>query len=136
VFAGALIVAGCLPFLGAARQIPEGLVTFGRTWQFNAGPFAVLQWFAGKFCNDPSLIARLVSGLAVLVVVVWLARRDTGQAEGFPNFGVAALGALIILGPTVMPWYVNVAAPAGGLGWEAAVGLFLGARLSFFSSYG
>lgn len=118
VFAGALIVAGCLPFLGAARQIPEGLVTFGRTWQFNAGPFAVLQWFAGKFCNDPSLIARMVSGLAVLVVVVWLARRDTGQAEGFPNFGVAALGALIILGPTVMPWYVTWLLPLAVLAGE------------------
>jgi hypothetical protein len=60
----------------------------------------------------------MVSGLAVLVVVVWLARRDTGQAEAFPNFGVAALGALIILGPTVMPWYVTWLLPLAVLTGE------------------
>jgi hypothetical protein len=93
-------------------------MTFGRTWQFNAGPFALLQWFASKFCSDASFIARMVSGLATLVVVVWLARRDTGRAEGFPTLGVASLGALIVLGPTAMPWYVTWLLPLAVLAGE------------------
>ena len=70
------------------------------------------------FGIESSGLSMVIDLLILFLVVVWLARRDTGQAEDFSNFGVAALGALIILGPTVMPWYVTWLLPLAVLAGE------------------
>ncbi|MBI1941258.1 MAG: DUF2029 domain-containing protein [Acidobacteria bacterium] len=103
---GAIVIAAYLPFLDAGWAVFEGLRTFARDWQFNAGPFALFRWLASLVSNSPDVVARAVSGLAVLAVVAWLAWRDGGDNRTFANHGVVALGALLLLGPAVMPWYV------------------------------
>ena len=102
----AVLVAGYASFSGAGWTMFDGFLTFAREWQFNAGPFALFQWISGLFSSDPASVARLISGLAILAVVCWLWRRDDGRSETFAHYGVAALGALLVLSPTVMPWYV------------------------------
>ncbi len=84
----------------------EGSLTFARQWQFNAGPFALFQWLANPFSSDPNTVARSISGLAIIAAVGWLVRRDDGDGETFAQYGAASLGALLVLGPVVMPWYV------------------------------
>ena len=85
----------------------DGFLTFAREWQFNAGPYGLFQWLAGPFADDPASVARVVSRIAILAVVCWLVRRDDGRPETLVRYGAAALGALLVLGTTVMPWYVT-----------------------------
>ncbi|MEE8201453.1 MAG: glycosyltransferase 87 family protein [Candidatus Acidoferrales bacterium] len=102
----AVLVAGYVPFFGAGRALFDGALTFARDWQFNAGPFALFQWLSSSFSTDPNSAARVISGLGVIAIVCWLVRRDDGRSETFAHYAAPALGALLVLGPTVMPWYV------------------------------
>ena len=106
---GAVILAGYIPFLGAGSGLFKGTLTFARDWQFNAGFFALIRWLAsrlGPSSQEAEMTARAACCLAILAVVSWLAHRDDGGAKTFAPYGAASLGALIILGPTAMPWYV------------------------------
>ena len=102
----AVVATGYIPFVGAGGSVFDGSLTFARQWQFNAGPLALFQWLAGSFSSDPNTVARSISGLAIIAVVGWLVRRDDGDGETFAHYGAASLGALLVLGPVVMPWYV------------------------------
>lgn len=102
----AVVLSGYIPFRGSGWLLFDGFRTFAREWQFNAGPFAFFQWVAGWFSFDPTFAARVFGVLAVVAVVGWLAWRDDGQDRALAGYAVWALGALIILSPTVMPWYV------------------------------
>jgi hypothetical protein len=90
---------------GGGRGVPEGLLVFGRDWQFNAGPYALAAALL------PDAVARILSGAAIATAVVLLARADDGRASTFSKPGAAALGLLIVLGPTAMPWYVSWVLP-------------------------
>lgn len=103
---GAIVLAAYAPFFDAGWAIFDGLRAFARDWQFNAGPFALLRWLASALSVSPDTVARPVSGLAVLTLVGYLAWRDDGHNHTFADYGAAALGALLVLGPAVMPWYV------------------------------
>lgn len=102
----AVLVAGYVPFLDAGLAMFDGIVTFAREWQFNAGPFTFVQWMAGAVTSHPDVLARATSAFAAVGVVFWLAWRDDGRGESFPKYGAVALGVLIVLSPAVMPWYV------------------------------
>ncbi len=101
----AVLVAGYIPFFAAGRKVFDGLLTFMREWQFNAGPFQVFQWLAGWISPEPASLARAFSAAAIIAVVGFLVLRDDGFQETFALYGVMALGALVILSPVVMPWY-------------------------------
>ncbi len=109
--AGAVVLGGYTPFLGAGRAVFGGFLTFARGWQFNAGPFALFQWLAGLFSADPASVARAIAGLTLILVVCWLAWRDDASNTTFAKYGATALGALVVLSPTVMPWYVTWVLP-------------------------
>ena len=68
--AGGIVLAGYAPFLGPTAGIWAGLLTFSRAWQFNAGPFALIQWIAGLWGLQSALAGRAVCGLALLVGLV------------------------------------------------------------------
>jgi hypothetical protein len=76
---------------------------------------------------EPALLARLAAGLAIAAVLARLALRDDGSAEAFPRLAAAALGALVLLSPVVMPWYLTWVLPfavlAGARTWAAVTGL-------------
>jgi len=86
-------------------RVLTGLFVFGRNWQFNAGPYALA---ASLF---PDALARVLSGVALAVTIVLLARADDGRPSSFAKPAAAALGLLIVLGPTAMPWYVSWVLP-------------------------
>ena len=105
--AGLVLLGGVIPFLGAGATLGEGFQTFAREWQFNACPFALVSWLAGWVSDDPSAFARILNTLAILGITGWMAWRDDGRRETFAWYSTTVLGALIILSPTVMLWYVT-----------------------------
>jgi alpha-1,6-mannosyltransferase len=117
----AVIVSGCLPFLHGHAAMFNGFRAFAGTWVFNAGWFAAISFLAKFFSSSPDLVARLVSALVYVAVLGWLVKRDDGRPESFAAAGGAALALLIVLSPTVMPWYLvwvlPLATSAGAMEW-------------------
>ena len=116
-----LIVLGYVPFLSAGKLAFAGMMAFARSWQFNAGFFSLMQWLARHVSNDPALLAKGASGIVFLLVLATLVRKDDANYGSFAWYSATALGALILLGPTVMPWYLiwllPLAAIAGARIW-------------------
>ncbi len=104
---GTIVIAGYLPFVGAGAAMFAGFRQFAREWQFNAGPFALMQWLAGLLVTDSGVLARAVCGLIAIAVTGWLVSADDGRRESFPRYAALSLGALLLLSPAVMPWYVT-----------------------------
>ncbi len=86
-----------LPYLGAGPRLFEGLFTYSASWRFNDGLFAILAWAVG---SEPA--AKAVAAAAVLAVVIQSVRNDWSLSR--TAFWVT--GALIVLSPTVHPWYL------------------------------
>ncbi len=122
---GAVFFAGYVPFLDAGRDLFGGLFAFASEWQFNAGTFALLRWSAGAFSDHPALIARALSALLLVGFVGWLAWRDDGRNASFAKYAAAALGALVVFSPTVMPWYIA---------WVLPLAVIAGQRLWLYFS--
>jgi hypothetical protein len=115
---GAVAALGILPFVDAGPLLLEGLRRFASSWQFNAGPYRLLSSLASIVTGDPGVWARGLTGLAIVGIVVWLTLRDDARPETFPGQAVWALGALLVLGPVVMPWYVTWLLPLAILARE------------------
>lgn len=105
------VSAGYAPFFSAGSDMFTGLLTFAREWQFNAGPYALAEWMIEHFSRDPAMAARVVCGLIIIGVILFLAWHDDGRAHLFASYATPALGALVVFSPTVMPWYVIWALP-------------------------
>jgi alpha-1,6-mannosyltransferase len=106
-----MIFLGYVPFLGAGRSLFAGVSSYARFWQFNSGPFALVQWIAGAFRPDPSRDARLFMLFAVACVIAWLTWRDDGSNDSLLQNAALSLGAFIVLSPAVMPWYLTLVLP-------------------------
>ena len=108
------------PYLDAGLSVSRGLSAFAQGWQFNAGPFALLRYLAAQVTDEPSALARVVSAAAIVALLVFLARRDDGEARSFPRVAAHALGGALVLGPAMMPWYLAGVLPLAILAGEAA----------------
>jgi hypothetical protein len=117
-FAGGVMALGWLPFIDAGPGLFEGLHRFASSWQFNAGPYRLVSHLTSGLVAEPETWARNLMGVAIVGVVVWLTLRDDGRAESFPGAAAWALGALLVLGPVVMPWYVPWLLPVAILARE------------------
>lgn len=117
VLAGAVVLGAYAPYAwDGGWQIFAGLQRFSSTWEFNAGPYHLLRSTLSMFTEDPAPLARVVAALAVAVVVLLIAFRDDRRPESFPSLAAATLGAVIVLGPVVMPWYIPWLLPLAILG--------------------
>jgi hypothetical protein len=106
-----MILLGYVPFLDVGLSLFAGASAYARFWQFNSGPFALVQWFAGTFYPHPSHDTRLFMFFAVACVIAWLTWRDDGSDDSFPRNAALSLGAFIVLSPAVMPWYLTLILP-------------------------
>ncbi|HEX2574372.1 MAG TPA: glycosyltransferase 87 family protein [Polyangia bacterium] len=116
----AIVCAGYLPFLNAAPLTTPGgpfagLRAFSERWQFNSGALALFAGLAGHFTSRPAAAARALCGLAILGAVGHIAWRDDGRARTLPQTAAATLGALVVLSPAVMPWYLTWILPLAAL---------------------
>jgi alpha-1,6-mannosyltransferase len=109
------------PFAGARHGLWRSLVSYSRYWHFNESVFAPLREIVGF-----QEAAVRVAGLALLVLVGVLGLRRVEPAVA----GLGVVGAWLLLGANVLPWYalwlvpflVLVEAPAALL-FTGTVGL-------------
>ncbi len=98
--AAAFIVAAIvlyLPYASAGPRLFAGLLSYAQSWRFNDGLFAVLAWGLGSAAAAKALALAVVGTIAIQSV-----RNDWSLTRA--AFWVT--GALIILSPTVHPWYL------------------------------
>lgn len=118
VLAGATALACCIPYLDAGTHLFDGLRAFSAIWQFNAGPFQLLTWAIGIFTSQPQLLARITSAVLIAATLAVLFRFDDRGPITFARYAVLALGAVLIFGPVVMPWYATWLLPLGIIAWN------------------
>lgn len=93
----AVVAAGYLPFAGAGRHLFSSLQAYGHTWWFNGPPFMALSGLLA----DPVLARRLLMGAGVAFAIA-VAFRERDLARG--TFLIVA--CILLLSPTVYPWYL------------------------------
>ncbi len=95
--AALVVAAGYAPFASAGRGLVSSLVRYGRAWEFNGPAYRLVT--ATGLGGDT---ARALLGIAALVVVFVLAARERDPVR----YARRAIGAVLVLSPTVYPWYV------------------------------
>jgi hypothetical protein len=127
LMSAAIVIAGYSPFASAGAALFAGLRTFAGEWEFNAGPFRVLRAAVAPFVHDPEASARFLAAAGILAGGMWLAHSARGRRERFAGAASYGLGLLLLLSPTVMPWYVTWLLPlaviSGQREWLALSGL-------------
>jgi hypothetical protein len=116
--AAAVVLAGYTPFLDSGFL--AGFSAFARDWRFNGGPFFLLNGLLTALTTDPDRLARAVAAALLLATLAYLLVRDEGRPADVARVAAAALGALVLLSPAVMPWYVTWLLPLAVVGRESA----------------
>lgn len=127
LLAAAVIAVAYAPFASAGGGLVNGLRAFAGGWEFNAGPFALARLLLGPLVADADAAARLVCATGVAAVAVGLAVDRASAPREFVARSVWGMGALLLLSPAVMPWYVTWLLPfavvSGQHAWLALSGL-------------
>lgn len=100
----AVVAASAAPFIMLAGGGLRTFRIFATTWDFNSAVFTVLRHILGPFTSHPAQAARVISAAILLVVAGWLWIRRAGDWE---DAAMNTIGALLVLSPTVMPWYAT-----------------------------
>ena len=126
-------LALCLPFAAHLDRLVAGVAAFGSTWEFNPGPWALLEATAEPVAGAMAGSLASLVGLLVVVTLALLTARANPAAGGHPAAGVfLVLGTLAWIGPTVMPWYLLWALPfAVAVGARSWVVLSAACSLSY-----
>lgn len=93
----AVVVAGYLPFLGAPTKLFASLGIYGRHWDFNSLVFTILHRTTGN--GD---LIRLALTLILVGFAVYEGRRRTDIL----TYSYRVIALVLLLSPTVYPWYV------------------------------
>ena len=93
----AVIVAGYVPFLGAGARLFASLREYSANWWFNGPPFIALSEFLG----DPAVTRRLLAAGAIAFALA-AAHRERDVA----CYAYLVIGCLLVVSPTVYPWYL------------------------------
>jgi hypothetical protein len=104
------------PFWETREQILGGLQSFGATWEFNA-PF----YRAAAWAMNSRSAARVAMAVLSVAAIACLWRR---KALGAQAQAAWSLCAVVLLSPSVMPWYLLWAIPVGLAGQQCGPWLF------------
>jgi len=91
-----------LPYASAGELAFRGLSEYALRWRGNDSLFHLLVLLTGSLTNAKALVAAILAALAL-----WLLRRKTPPVRAF----FVTLGAIVLLTPTVHPWYLLWVAP-------------------------
>ncbi len=104
----AIVIAGYLPFSDAGMKLFTGLSTFSEEWQFNAGPFQVVDYLIALFLQtDTFTVASITTKLLTMGVIGILFFKDDASPTYFFKAATLTFGIFLVLSPTVMPWYIS-----------------------------
>jgi hypothetical protein len=116
-----------LPYASAGELAFRGLSEYALRWRGNDSLFHVLFLLTGSLSSAKFLVAAMLAALAL-----WLVWRKTVPVRAF----FLTLGAVLLLAPTVHPWYLLWVAPLLAV-FPHPAWLFLQASvaLSYHASY-
>ncbi len=95
--AAGLIAIGFLPFASAGSKLTSSLALYATEWHFNSVAFLVFH----KLTGDPLWTRYLLAGIVGLLTMV-LAWREKDIAR----YTYLTIAAVLLLSPTLYPWYV------------------------------
>lgn len=103
---GAVVVVGYLPFADAGGQLFAALQTYVLKWRFNDAFFSVvygaLKEPGGEWDDGALQMAKICCALVLVGAVAWsMGRRPDPYDAAF-----VALGAYLLVSPTLHPWYL------------------------------
>jgi len=92
-----VVVAGYAPFWSAGTKLFASLGLYAENWWFNGPPFLVLSSFLGD-----QVMARhlLLAGGVAFMLVAAIRERDLAR------YMFLVVGCVLLLSPTVYPWYL------------------------------
>ncbi|MGD8698055.1 MAG: hypothetical protein PVJ43_02120 [Gemmatimonadales bacterium] len=93
----ACLALAYIPYVGAGRHLFAGLVTYAAAWRFNDGLFVVLAWLTGS---------PFVAKIAAVVIILLFVVQSVRDLWTFERTALWMTGAMLILSPTVHPWYL------------------------------
>jgi hypothetical protein len=97
-----LVFAFYVPFSGAGLHLFDGAKNYGRDWSNNASFFPLLQ-----FVTRSKASAEFFEGLMVLAAIGYLAKKGAGLLWS----SLVLTGGVLLVSPTVYPWYFTWSIP-------------------------
>jgi hypothetical protein len=94
---GVLVLALYAPYASAGGDLFAGLFAYARSWRFNDGLFWLFSWSTGS-----TSAAKLIAAAVLALIVVNSVRNEWSLDRG--AFWIT--GAILLLSPTVHPWYL------------------------------
>lgn len=102
----AVCVLGFCPYLlwdeAGFAEVFRGLGSYNEHWVYSPGLFSLIRVGVGWFFDETMMVAKLISGLLLTSVVLWVGLWSK-ETVGTRCFVVMA--GLFILIPTAYPWY-------------------------------
>ena len=91
------VLALYLPYISAGRHLFAGLTTYAAHWRFNDGLF----WLLATLTTS-TVLAKLLAAFVVLFIIFQSARNEWPLERA----AFWLIGAILVLSPTVHPWYL------------------------------
>lgn len=126
VFAGLTLLI-MIPFTTAIKNSSDsGTIAYMQTWQANAGVYWIFNWIGWKLAGifnlgfDGRLIARAMIVSIVFMVSIWQAHISKTNVRQLPQKIAVVFILLLLLSPTVYPWYYIAVIPLAALSFRWA----------------
>jgi hypothetical protein len=133
--AAILVVVGYLPYASAGEGLIHSLTRFSGAMQYNDSICALVHLLLGSVANSLGKGVSLDAGnflclAALLIFILWSSTRRLR----FDQFAYRALAALLILSPTLHPWYLTWMIPFICLRPQVAWLLLTGTTIAYYEA--
>ena len=121
------LAAMAIPFSAAFGGADSGMTAYAKTWQGEMGAYAFFDeagWWLWRKCPlgvDGRYLGRGLMMLVLLVPAVWLAAAKAQTAHALCRRVTLVILAMLLLAPTVWPWYYVAVIPLAAVAPAAAL---------------
>ncbi len=91
-----------LPFLDQDLSVFSSLRTYGEHWRFNGGLFQGIEALLEGLLEQATLVSKLIGAALLLILGVLLIQHQVSVC----NASILTFAAILLLSPTVYPWYL------------------------------
>lgn len=102
-----VVILAYAPFLSVGTdKLFSGFTTYARYWMFNPGVFDIARRLLSLVTENGVLIAKALAGGGVMIMIVWRLFKCDDDVRGLSESVMWTLATLLLLAPTVDPWYL------------------------------